>query len=554
MTSLADPPVRRSPDRRGIWNRQLQHYPDNGVRYSSLAIVVLATVTLYYQFYVAGGVATRILVDYHISFLFFVGINVIASLAGAVASIAAGLTDRYGRANVVIVGVMVTSLLCAFGIPNASTGVWFAVLYILVGFVEGIVLVATPALVRDFSPQLGRASAMGFWTLGPVLGSLAVAVQISSLSDATDWRTHFVVCGIFGVVVSILAFFFLKELAPSLRDQLMVSLDDRALLEARAKGIDVDAALEKPYRHMLKPDVIAASVAISVFLIIYYLAVGFFPIYFQTVFGMTQADANALGNWSWSFLTLGLLVVGYISDKLRVRKPFMLLGAISAIVFTVLFLSRTDQPQTSYGTFVAILIGLNLSLGVAFAPWMAAFTETVERRNPAMVATGLAVYGMIVRCIIAVSIFFVPQVVTTVTPLVEKGPVAAQLATQYQAELATAAAIGPEATAALLADPGDQAARTAAIGRLSGAGDAATAIAALGNVPAEALATLSEVQQAAQDSPAQWRTYFWIAVGGQLLFIPLIFFMAGFWSPRKARRSEEEHEAWLAGELAKLAG
>ena len=33
-----------------------------------------------------------------------------------------------------------------------------------VGLVEGICLVATPALIRDFSPQVGRATAMGFWT------------------------------------------------------------------------------------------------------------------------------------------------------------------------------------------------------------------------------------------------------------------------------------------------------------------------------------------------------------------------------------------------------
>ena len=42
-----------------------------------------------------------------------------------------------------------------------------------IGFVEGVILVATPAMIRDFSPQVGRASAMGFWTLGPVPGSLA---------------------------------------------------------------------------------------------------------------------------------------------------------------------------------------------------------------------------------------------------------------------------------------------------------------------------------------------------------------------------------------------
>ncbi|MGW7527335.1 hypothetical protein [Streptomyces sp. NPDC054783] len=43
-----------------------------------------------------------------------------------------------------------------------------------------IVLVATPALIRDFSPQLGRATAMGYWTMGPVIGSPVVTVVTSS--------------------------------------------------------------------------------------------------------------------------------------------------------------------------------------------------------------------------------------------------------------------------------------------------------------------------------------------------------------------------------------
>ena len=71
-----------------------------------------------------------------------------------------------------------------------------------------------------------------------------------------------------------------------------------------------------------------------------------------------------------------------------------------------------------------------------------------------------------------------------------------------------------------------------------------------------ALATLAgagpEVKQAAADSPQQWRTYFFIAVGGEIVFIPLIFLMAGFWSPRRAKRAEEEHEAFVAAEMEKL--
>jgi hypothetical protein len=325
---------------------------------------------------------------------------------------------------------------------------------------------------------------------------------------------------------------------------------------------------------------------------------------------------------------------------------------------------------------------------------MASFTETVERHNPALTATGLAVWGLIIRIVIAVSIFFVPHVVNTVTTLVEKGPavqalaagkdpsltttenatvkaVAADptivpkvqsLAAQYSAQLATAAKIDPQTQQALAANPTDQATQVKALSEISGVSESDTAtilqlnaqhgpalaagqavdpataatlltspnntaalqtavgevVSKLGVSQQQAIALLTElktipipqllllqssgqkvvtagadltalskvppadlafvgqygpalqdpktqaalktlaaeapgVQKAAKDSPKQWQKYFWIAVGGEVVFIPLIFLMAGFWDPRKAKRQEEEHEAWLNAELAKLA-
>jgi MFS transporter, ACS family, D-galactonate transporter len=691
--ATAELPVRTPPVRR-LWDRELAHYPDRPVRFTSLGIVVIATIVLYYQFYLAGAVAAHIIAEYNMSFVYYVNITVVGYLLGALASFLAGISDRYGRANIVTVGLFATGLLSLIGIPNAHSKLGFAILFVAIGFVEGIILVATPALIRDFSPQLGRASAMGFWTLGPVMGSLVVSVIVSNTSDKTAWQDQYIACGIVGLVIAIIALFWLRELAPRLRDQLMVSSRDRALIEARAKGIDVEASLRHPFRQMWRPDIIGSAFAISVFLIIYYTAVGFFPIYFQTIFGFSQSKANALGNWNWAFNAGALLVVGFISDFVRVRKPFMLVGAISTIIFTILFISRATHPDTSYSTFVWLLIGLSVSLGVTYAPWMASFTETVERRNPALTATGLAVWGLIIRLIIAGSVFIVPHIVNTVTPLVEKGAVvqasaagkdpsltpaqnaavkavaedptivtkAQTLAAKYQAELATAAKLSPATQAALAANPTDQATQVKALSELSGsttdvvtkvltlssqygeqlktaqAIDSATQLAlltnptdqaalakavgeiasafqisaaeatarlqalgtvpqadlvflatnappvqkagadltALSKVPAADLAFLRkygpalqdpkvqaslkylqangpEVQKAAKDSPKQWQKYFWIAVAGQVVFIPLIWLMAGFWDPRKARRQEEEHEAWLDAELAKLA-
>jgi ACS family D-galactonate transporter-like MFS transporter len=623
---------------------ELEAYPGTARRYLCLGIVVLATIVLYYQFYLAGAVAAGtggkngILVDYGMSFKYYVYIAVVGYILGAMASFATGVADRYGRVNIVTVGLVIVALLCLLGIPLADSKVGFAVVFAAIGLVEGVILVATPALIRDFSPQLGRASAMGFWTLGPVLGSLVVSIQISNTSNATPWHNQYAASGVVGLVVAGLALFFLRELTPDLRDQVMVSSRDRAFVEARAKGIDIESTTRHPFRQMLKPDIIGSAFAISVFLIIYYVAVGFFPVYFQTIFGFSQSKANALGNWNWTFNALALIVIGVLSDMVRVRKPFMVIGAIGAIIFTSLFALRATHADTSYSTFVWLLIGISVSLGVAYAPWMASFTETVEKRNPALTATGLAVWGLVIRLVIAVSVFIVPHVVDTATTLVEKGATAQELAAKYKSELTTAAELKPATAAALAKNPTDQATGIKAVSEISkvpvadvttiatlnaqhadaiaaakvvdpqtitalvinpadaaaGASavqqvvsklgitpaeaqtrlreltavpvaqlqllqsrgqkvvDAQAALVALGKVPAADLALLKQVQKAAEESPKQWRNYFWIAVGGEIVFIPLIFLLAGFWRPRRARQEEQEHEAMVERELAKL--
>ncbi len=513
--------------------------------------------------------ATSILRSLHMSFTYYVNISVIGYLLGAAASYLAGLADRYGRANIVTVGLGIVGLLCLVALPNAHSKAAFLIIYVLIGFVEGIILVATPALVRDFSPQLGRASAMGFWTLGPVLGSLVVAAFVSG-AGTRSWEDQYRISGIIGLIVFVVALVGLRELSPRLRDQLMVSSKDRELIEARAAGIDIEASLRHPFRQMLKPDILLSSFAISVFLIIYYVAVGFFPVFFETVFGYSQSRANTLGDWFWAFDAAGLLVIGVISDRLRVRKPFMVFGAVSSIVFTTIFALDAAHPATSYTTFVVLLSCIAVSLAFAFAPWMASFTETVERRNPALIATGLAVWGLVIRVVIAVSVFFVPKVVTTATTLVQQGPsVKAVLRSPVPVghttigQVATAASTHPSTVARLTLIAAHPSSITAADKRFltttAPAALGAANLAALSHpTPAlgAALKTLTvdgpPVASAAAHSPKQWRTFFFIGVGGEVVFIPLILLMAGFWNPRKAKLAEQEHERWLADEMARI--
>jgi MFS family permease len=541
-----------------LWNRRMEHYPETPQRMFQLGLVVVATIVLYYEAYVGGAVAPSILAYFGMSFPFYVYMTVVANLLGAFASLLAGIADRWGRANLVAYGLGVTGLLVLFGIPNAPNTAVFVTLTVLVGFIEGIILVATPALVRDFSPQLGRASAMGFWTLGPVIGSLVVAaVSSSTLAYLPAWQNQFYICGVVGIIVFIAALFGLKELSPRLRDQLMVSIQDRALLEVRAAGIDPAKATEKPFRQMLKLDVIGSAFAIAVFLIIYYTAVGFFTIYFTTIHGYTLTEANGLGNWFWAFDAIALVITGIVSDRLRVRKPFMVVGAVGAAIMTVVFLSQ--GPGTSYGTFVVVLSLQAVFLAIAYAPWMASFTETVEKHNPALTATGLAVWGWIVRVVVAVSIFILPFVITSMTPLVQYGAETATLSAKYSQQLETIAAVDPPTLAAV--SSGDSAAGAKAVGEISSklGVDAATAtqrLQAVGAVPKEDLAFLSEhgaeVKQASEISAGQWTTWWWVCFAAELVFIPFVFLMAGRWSPRKAREDAHEHERKVEAEMRAL--
>ena len=490
-----------------VWDRELSRYPDRGPRMALLLLVVAITVALYYELYVGGGVAPLMLSELRMPFGAFVFILAMGNLLGAFASLLAGLADRFGRANLVVYGLLLVGLITLFAVPNVTTPLQWAVTYGAVSVVEGVILVATPALIRDFSPQVGRATAMGFWTVGPVLGSLAVSiVNTLTLPTFQTWQSQYRICGVVGLVLFVIAFFGLRELAPALRDQLMVSERDRVLVELRAKGLDIAASLRNPWRQVLHLDVIGSALGVSTLLIFYYTAVAFGTIYLVTVFGFTVAQANALANWSWAANAVALIAAGLLSDRLRVRKPFMLVGGIGGGIVIYLWLTQAGL-HPGFGTLVLLSCAQSILVGFAYTTWMASFTETVEARNPALTATGLAVWGWLLRLVVTACFLALPHVVNTVTPLIEAPP---YLAAYHQA-LASHTAPSPDL-----------------------------------------LAHLAAIQQAAAATPGQWRNWNWVCIGGVALFVAMIFVMRGRWSPAAARADEDAHDALVSRELAAL--
>ena len=548
-----------------LWDRKLDAYPSARARTGFLFVILATTVVLYYQAYVGGAVGPSILAQYQISFHFYLNVVVISNAIGALTSLLAARADRWGRANLVVWGLLCSSVVQFLLVPVASNAYEFAVYVSIVGFVEGMVLVATPALVRDFSPQVRRGAAMGLWTMGPVLGSLVVTeVASNTLDHLHAWQDQYMISGVTGLVMFVIAFFTLRELSPALRDQLMVSARERVLVEARARGIDLAEAIRRPWRQMLRLDVILPSIAISLFLLIYYAAVGFFVIYFTSVFNFSQARSNGLGNWFWAADAAAVIIIGLLSDRVGVRKPFILVGTVLGIVMTSIFATRATDPATTYTSFILIVSLLSFARGTAYSPWMTAFSETLEQRNPALVATGLAVWGWILRGIAALSFLIAPLIVTAVSPIANYGPTLQKIQAEYPKQVHTIQVVGRETLAKIQTTPPDATALATALSKIQAADhvsqsqalDQLLAVKKLNEEHPSDLAYLrahgQSVVDARQQSPGQWRTWWWVCVGGQLAFLPTIFLLKGRWRRSSALRDAAEREDLVTKAMAEL--
>lgn len=594
---------------RTLFLHEIDEYPTTGKRTAYLALAVLATIVLYYTYFTQTGVTPNILQYYHMSFAFYVGIVVVSNLIGAFASLPASKTDKLGRTNVIIYGLLIVGLLVAVAVPACNTQWEFAVAICALGLVEGAILVATPALVRDFSPQLGRASAMGFWTIGPVAGSLITSIVATNTinyflgpnppiwNGGAGWKWQFVISGGVSIVLFFVALFWMKDLSPRLREQLMVSERDRALIEARARGIseeEVVAATSHPWRQILKWDLMGSALGISLFLLVYYAASAFFTIYWATVFknsdglNLSTSNANYLNTWFWGADAVALILFGIVSDKLRVRKPLMLIGVIGSIVMLILFSREATHPFTSFSTLILLEVLLAAGISMTYAPWMAAYTEMVEAKNPALVGTGLALWGWTLRVVVGLSFIFLPLVINAVNPVVDN-LVYAQTPPTGQAPFNVQAfqvnhpksVAFAEANASWLKPL--SAPKNAAVVAAANANPTSANLAALQQavgpvVFAKVLANVTELKalvvpyqsqltylanhQAAlttlvdgvNRSPKQWQRWFWVCLGGMVLFIPTIWLNRGRWSPRRARQDEIEHGREVETELHELVG
>jgi hypothetical protein len=250
-----------------------------------------------------------------------------------------------------------------------------------------------------------------------------------------------------------------------------------------------------------------------------------------------------------------------------------------------------------------VIVLLAVSISLAYAPWMANYTEQVESHNPALTASGLAIWGWILRITVALSFLVLPHVVTTSTVLVDNQNAGSTLQAILAAQPYAPSATGCSSTnapasviAGLRATPDARPElntlatvlqtcnNTHSLASALTAGGGLTNQHVQGLLAYQPIATeiqngtpvsQAEIQSkvgvhspnlanllvaekklvpAQKTSPGEWKRWWTVCLIGMAIFGVLVFFMRGRWSPRAARRDFEEHERLVTEELAKLVG
>ena len=377
------------------WQRELAHYPSAAARSWYLVVTLACAVTLYSHAFVAVSVLPLLQRELGFTLQHFGVYFMLVFLVSAISSLFGSLSDRLGRANLVVYGSILTALLTLAVALTGTTWSFFVAGWVLT-FVEGVLQVTLLALVRDFSPRMSRAFSLGFYSIGPWGGQILVTTVASlTLPIYGTWQSQYVISSALSLVVAGIAFFALRELAPGLRGQVVVAAQDAARAEQQAAHFDAASATRRPWRQMLRAAILVSSLGYSLYNVPRYAFNVLLPTYLNSVLAISLERANILASFFGLAFITGSLTMGFCSDRLQVRKPFIVLGTFAVVLTLVFFMGLT--PDSGSGLLILTLICLSFFLAMGNVNWLAAFTETAEGINPALIGTALAIAGAILR-------------------------------------------------------------------------------------------------------------------------------------------------------------
>lgn len=342
------------------------------------ALAVLFGINLmnFFDRQVAGALGEPIRIEFGLSDTQLGLVATVFTLVYAAVGVPLGrLTDNWLRTRLIAIGVTFWSVLTA-----ASGLAWnytsFLATRIGVGIGEASCAPAGQSLIGDLYPPERRARAMAIFMLGLPFGLFAAYMLSGVIGEKWGWRAAFFVACIPGLLLAVAALFIREP--------------PRGAVDTALQG---DTHSGSPYRAVLGITTLWWIILSGMLFNFNSYAVNVFQTPFlQRFHELGLKDANNISAISLGLTgAVGLLVGGWLGDRLRVRRPNgrLLLAAIAMLCAAPCVFTALQQPKGSVLPFT-ILMGSSSAL--TFVYYSTVYSAIQDVVPPKLRGTAVSLY------------------------------------------------------------------------------------------------------------------------------------------------------------------
>jgi predicted MFS family arabinose efflux permease len=312
----------------------------------ALAVVVAAYVLSFFQRFAPAGIAQDLAAAFQTS---AASLGVLAATyfyVYTVMQVPTGiLVDTLGPRRILLLGGMIAGAGSLwFGMAQSLDGALAG--RTLIGLGVSVVFISMLKIIAVWFEEHRFASVVGLSMLLGNLGSVLAGSPLSWLAQTAGWRGVFVGVGVVSLALGALAWLFVRDRPQAEGDAVPAPRFDRTVI--------LTGLLRVVRNRATWPTVaVNAGIAGSFFAF-----GGLWATPFLTQgLGMTRATATAHLSLYFAGFAFGCLIVGALSDRLRLRKPVVIASShVYAAIWLVWLSGVVPSPAVSYALFA--LMGL----------------------------------------------------------------------------------------------------------------------------------------------------------------------------------------------------
>lgn len=356
------------------------------------AVVLSAALFFFYEFIqlnMMGAINLAISADFHINATQVSRLSAAYFLANVILLIPAGLLlDRYSPRRLILITLTIC-VLATFFFGMADDLYWAAFFRFCAGIGSAFCFLATMRLASRWFCPTKMALVSGIIVTMAMLGGMVAQTPFTLLVQHLDWRDAVFIDAFLGVLIGILIWIFVKDYPPHREEEF-------ALLKSKLSNIGFGHSLRLAYIN--RQNWFCGLYTGLTNLPIFILGALWGAPYLVQVLGLSATTAANVIAMLFIGTMIGCPVIGHLSDKLKKRRPFMLIGAIVSLILILMIMYSPLQHISS-------LMALFFLLGFFTSTQIISYPTVAESNSKAITAMSLSVISI---CAIGGGVVFQP--------------------------------------------------------------------------------------------------------------------------------------------------